>query len=183
MNGKESFVSYLESLVKKQDRGALAHLRQGLGKPTGAVPEMHRYVVPFLPPKASRRLEEACYLTAALFALWHQGKDMVILNPPLNLGASLAHMVTSNNEDSLDRRVTALLKSHPEDLPHHLRQVISLLKSKDVPVAWHQLLKDILNWDHPEGFVQRAWAQAFWGRRAVPAGPSFPETPEEEINE
>lgn len=183
MNLEESFISYLENLVRKQDRGALAHLRRGLGKPPGAAPEMYRYVVPFLPPAAFRRQEEAFYLIAALFAFWHQGKDRVDPNPPPNLGASLAHMVTSNNEDSLDRRLTALLKSHPEDLPHHLRQVISLLKGKDVSVAWHQLLKDILNWDHPEGFVQRAWARAFWGRRPKPASPSLPEIPEEEISE
>lgn len=183
MNLEERFIGYLESLVKKQDRGALAHLRRGLGKPPGVAPEMHRYVVPFLPPAPSRRLEEAYYLLAALFAFWHQGKDTVAPNPPPNLGASLAQMVTSDNEDSLDRRVTTLLKSHPEDLPHHLRQTISLLKSKEVPVAWQQLLKDILNWDHPEGFVQRTWARAFWGRRAAPAGPALTEITEEDLNE
>lgn len=183
MSLEDRFIGYLESLVRKQDRGALAHLRRGLGKPPGTVPEMHRYVIPFLPATPSPPLEEAYYLIAALFAFWHQGKDTVAANPPPNLGASLAIMVTEKNEDSLDRRLTALLKSHPEDLPHHLRQAISLLKSNDMPVAWQQLLKDILNWDHPEGFVQRAWARAFWGRRPIPAGPSIPESPEEEITE
>ncbi|MEJ5330684.1 MAG: type I-E CRISPR-associated protein Cse2/CasB [Desulfobaccales bacterium] len=181
MNLEERFIGYLESLVKNQDRGALAQLRRGLGKPPGAAPEMHRYVVPFLPATPSPTLEEAYYLIAALFAFWHQGKDTVASNAPPNLGASLACMVTKDNEDSIDRRFTALLKSHPRDLSHHMRQAIGFLKSKEVPVAWQQLLRDILNWEHPEGFVQRDWARAFWGRRAVWAPPALPETPEEEI--
>lgn len=182
MNSEERFISYLESLVQRQDRGALAHLRRGLGKPPGGAPEMLRYVVPYLPDLPSRRQEEAWYLVAALFAFWHQGKDALTPNPPANLGASLARMVDAHNEDSLDRRLTALLKSHPEDLPQHLRQVVGLLKSKDIPVDWRQLLKDLLNWDHPEFRVQRKWAQAFWGRRPAAAPAATLETPEGEAD-
>jgi hypothetical protein len=32
-----------------------------------------------------------------------------------------------------------------EDLPNHLRQIISLLKSKDAPVNWRQLLRELSN--------------------------------------
>jgi CRISPR type I-E-associated protein CasB/Cse2 len=168
---KSPFIQYLEDLVRRQDRGALADLRRGLGKPPGTALEMHRYVVRYLPPNLSRRQEEAYYLLAALFAYWHQGKDAVAPSPPTDLGASLARMATGDNEDSLDRRFTALLKSHPEDLPHHLRQVMGLLKSKDVPVDWRELLKDLLNWDHEDQFVQRKWARSFWGRRSAAATP------------
>ncbi|MFC1982978.1 hypothetical protein ACFLV5_04280 [Chloroflexota bacterium] len=37
------FISRLEKLVSDKDRGALATLRRGLGKPTGTAREMDRY--------------------------------------------------------------------------------------------------------------------------------------------
>lgn len=170
------FISYLEGMVRRQDLGALAALRRGLGKPPGMALEMARYVVPFL-PRQRVWAEEAYYLVAALFAYWHQGRAAMGANPPGNLGASLAllALLDPNAGPSLDLRVTALLKSHRDDLPVHLRQAVRLLKSKDVPVDWQHLLKDLLNWDHEDLFVQRAWARAFWGRRTEAETTSQPD--------
>ena len=53
--------------------------------------------------------------------------------------------------------------AHPDDLPFFLRQAVSFLKSKDVPINWHQLMRDINHWNHPDRFVQHNWANAFWG--------------------
>jgi CRISPR system Cascade subunit CasB len=64
----------------------------------------------------------------------------------------------------LERRFTVLLSAHVDDLPFYLRQAISFLKSKEVAVNWNQLLSDLLNWDHPDHFVQKAWARSFWER-------------------
>lgn len=166
------FISYLEDLVRRQDRAAVATLRRGLGKPPGQTLDMCRYVVPFLAPAVPRRREEVYYLVAALFAHWHQGRDSVGAGAPRNLGASLALMVTSETGPSLDMRFTALLKSHCDDLPVHLRQAVGLLKSNDISINWQQLLKDLLNWDHQDQFVQRHWAHAFWGRQPEADTPS-----------
>lgn len=179
----QPFIAYLENLVRRQDRGALAQLRRGLGKPPGLALEMHRYVVPFLPP-ARPWEEEVYYLVAALFALWHQGQDTVAANPPKNLGASLARLVDQANADSVERRFLALLKSHADDLPHHLRQIVALLKGKDIPLDWRQLLQDLKQWGHPDRFVQKSWARAFWGRAAAasPAPETETTTTTEEIS-
>jgi len=155
-------IDSLEKLVRDQDRGALAALRRGLGKSPGMAMEMHRYVVPFL-PRGRPREEEVYYLVAALFAYWHQGESAVAARPPENLGASLARLRTTDSGPSLELRFTALLKSHRDDLPTHLRQVVGLLKSKEVPVHWRNLFRDLRNWDHEDGWVQRAWAKSFWG--------------------
>ena len=155
----------LIELVQRQDRAALAALRQGLGRPPGAALDMYRYVIPYLPPEASSRYVETAFLIAALFAFWHQGRDQVHPAPPPDLGASLAAMADESNQDSLDRRFTALLTCHGADLAVHLRQVVSLLKSKDIALHWPQLFQDVLQWEHPEAFVQRRWARSFWGRR------------------
>jgi CRISPR system Cascade subunit CasB len=69
-------------------------------------------------------------------------------------------------EKRIEKRLLALLNCHRDDLPDHLRQVISLLKSKDTPVNWAKLLHDIKGWDWESRDVQRSWAWGFWASRA-----------------
>jgi CRISPR system Cascade subunit CasB len=161
------FIAQLERLVSEKDRGALAALRRGLGKPPGTVREMDRYVLPYL----RGAQENACYLVSALFAYWYQGKDDIVKNTPANLGDSLRWLVdheaseNSNREDAekrVEKRLVALLNCHRDDLPDHLRHTIGLLKSKEIPVDWTQLLWDIQNWQRESRDVQREWARKFW---------------------
>jgi CRISPR system Cascade subunit CasB len=158
------FIAYLYSLAKNEDRGALAALRRGLGQPPGAAPTMFRYIIPYLPENADRFTEAAYYQVASLYALHSKSTEAG------NLGAHLRQAVDANNSDALERRFTALLVSHPDDLPNYLRQTISYLKSKEIPVNWQQLLYDLQAWDYPERRVRvhKAWAGAFWGRRIEP---------------
>ncbi len=174
---EQKFIDHLEWLVKEKDRGALAALRRGLGKPPGTAREMDRHVLPYLPPESSLPLgvkekqENAYYLVGTLFAFWHQGKDGLTANPPQNLGASLHVLVEQEvkngaerdkAEDRTEKRLVALLNCHRDDLAEHLRHVISLLKAKDVRVDWMQLLRDIQGWHWESRGVQRQWARQFW---------------------
>ena len=155
------FITYLKSLVEKDDRGALASLRRGLGQVPGTVPEMYRYVIPLLPENPPRWQEKSFYLIASLFA------SHPVWTSKGNLGNHLAKARNDNNEGALERRFTALLSAHPDDLPDYLRQTISLLKSnqKEIPINWNQLLSDLQWWSHPEygDRVRKNWATSFWG--------------------
>jgi hypothetical protein len=84
-----------------------------------------------------------------------------------NLGNHLAKARAEGNEDALERRFTALLSAHPDDLPDYLRQTISILKSKEIPINWNQLFSDVQWWSHPDygDRVKKRWATAFWGTR------------------
>lgn len=159
-----AFVDHLESLVATQDRAALAALRRGLGKDPGTVAEMYRHVVPWLPAGASPWQEDAYYIVAALFA-WHQGNWHREDDSPraTNLGASFARLAASVESDSVEGRFVAMLNCHRDDLPTHLRHAVGLLKSKEIPVDWSQLLRDIQNWGLESRPVQRGWARAYWG--------------------
>lgn len=155
------FIGYLQSLAEGGDRGALASLRRGLGQPPGTVADMYRYVEPFLGQERSVGFKEsAFYLVAALFALH-----------PLSTGSGNmgTHMRASDPEnksgDALERRFTALLAAHSDDLLDYLRQAVSFLKSKDVPINWNQLLWDLQKWNGEDRRIQKDWARAFWGRR------------------
>ena len=161
---EERFIDRLQKLADGQERGALASLRRGLGQPPGTVADMYRYVEPFLGELGSgaRFKESAFYLVAALFALHPKSTDEG------NMGTHLAKTRTDSGADALERRFTALLAAHPDDLPEYLRQSISFLKSKDVPVNWNQLIWDLENWekrDDPKYSVQKKWARSFWGGR------------------
>lgn len=157
MSQTQPFITYLESL--REDRGALAALRRGLGQPLGQAREMYPYVVRWLPPQASSQREAAFYLVAALFA-YHSDPG-----GNGNAGQAFRRALSPDSDSSaIERRFTALLTAHQDDLPFYLRQAIGFLKSKDVPVDWHQLLTDVLGWGHPAGYVQKQWARAFWGR-------------------
>ncbi|MCC9077953.1 type I-E CRISPR-associated protein Cse2/CasB [Litorilinea aerophila] len=157
--GQVPFITYLESLRDQEDRGALAALRRGLGAP-GTAHSMFPYVVPWLPEGASRQQEDAYFLVAALFA-YHPAPGGTG-----NMGDHFARARTPDGDDTaIERRFTALLAAHREDLPVFLRQAVGFLRSKEVPVNWHTLFRDIRYWDHPSGYVQRNWARAFWQRR------------------
>jgi len=158
----ERFISYLEDLARNEDRAALAALRRGLGKRPGEAAETHRYVLRFNPEQWE---ETAYYLVAGLFAMhpesWSRKEDDKRLT---NLGASFAGMKSKADSDSsIERRFVALLDCHEDDLAEHLRHAVSLLRSKEIPVDWLQLLQDLRNWTHEERRVQRRWARAFWG--------------------
>ena len=150
----DHFVAHLETLRERQDRGALAALRRGLGSVPGTVPSAYPHILPWAPHY--RKAEDACYIIGPLFALHPQ---------PGGTGtAGRAFSKVSDPSDSLEKRFVALLNCHRDDLPNHLRQAVSLLKAKDVPIDWRRLLRDILNWDHESRFVQQQWAREFWQR-------------------
>jgi CRISPR system Cascade subunit CasB len=155
------FIRYLQKLADGQDRGALASLRRGLGQPPGTVADMYRYVEPYLGADA-RYKESAFYLVATLFALHPKSADGG------DMGRHLAATRSEGGEDALERRFTALLAAHPDDLPEYLRQVVSFLKSKEIPINWDQLLRDLQGWGREDRVIQKKWARSFWGGRQLP---------------
>ncbi|MCZ7543321.1 MAG: type I-E CRISPR-associated protein Cse2/CasB [Anaerolineae bacterium] len=81
-----------------------------------------------------------------------------------NMGAHFAAAKAQNPQQvtAIERRFASLLAAHPDDLPFYLRQAVSYLRSKEIPINWHELMGDLRHWDHPERRVQQRWARAFW---------------------
>lgn len=159
----ERFVTFLQGLEESNDRGALAVLRRGLGRPPGEEPEMHKYVVRWADGEQSRWVENTYYLIASLFA-YHPVQLNTGDVAQSNLGASFARLSEADgmSPEGVERRFTSLLNVPGEDLHLHLRHAVSLLKSKGVPVDWVRLLNDLWWWDDEDRWVQRRWARAFW---------------------
>jgi len=163
-----AFIEWLNGLII--DRGAMAILRRGLGKPPGTVHQMDRYILKFFSDKLEDSEYSRYYLIASLFAFWYQGKDEPVSDSPPDLGASLRSLVDiesdNNNRDDIEKRhekrFAALLNCHKDEMPEHLRHIISLLKSKNIAINWAQLLCDLRGWDREDHSVQRTWARSFW---------------------
>lgn len=151
------FVKSLEKLYHDRDRAALAKLRRGLGKKEGT-PEMCRYVAPYLPDDAKPYVTKRYFLIAALFSLHPD---------PAVRGTSMGKVFRAMMSDSpsVEKRFENLLSVDAEDLSGHLRQAVSLAKSKGVRVDFHQLFYDIdvKNWNRSDRRVQLQWARDFWG--------------------
>ncbi len=79
-----------------------------------------------------------------------------------NLGAHIRALDPQMENDATERRFVQLLRMRRDTLEPRLRQQISILKAKDIPVNWHQLMRDVRHWDHENRFVQRNWASGFW---------------------
>ena len=160
------FINYLYSLADGSRRGALADLRRGLSEPPGTAPEMFPYVTRWIPEEARSTWKESVYyLVAGLFAYYQSGSGTVG-KQKLTAGNLGDHCRRAAQEkqcsDSFEKRFTALLNANTEDLPVLLRQMVSLLKSSDVPINWNRLFKDLQYWNTESRFVQRQWANGFW---------------------
>lgn len=135
-------------------RAALARLRRALGKPPGAAVEALPHVVPFLPDNIRDWDREAFFLVGVLFA--HHPTPYEARE---NLGDALRH---AGDHESAERRFAALLSCRSERLAYHLRQAVRLAQSKEIPINYRRLLFDLLDWDHPDRYVQLKWARSYW---------------------
>ncbi len=160
------FVEYLYSLATDKRRGALADLRRGLSEPPGTAPVMFPYVARWVPKDARNTWrEKVYYLTAALFAYYQSGSSIQSKRRLTtgNMGDHCRQAATKEKRSaSFEMRFSSLLKSNLDDLPVLLRQMVSLLKSADVPINWDQLFHDLFYWNSESQFVQRQWANSYW---------------------
>ncbi len=153
------FVNYLERLNQNDNKAALATLRKAAGKPPGSIMDVYPTIVPWLREDAKPWEERTAFTIAPLFALHPKpgGKG--------NMGYTFNRIKIQTNSESTEGRFVALLNCHPDDLYKHLRHAISLAKSKDISINWHQLYYDMQQWSHPDGFIQKQWAKSFWSRK------------------
>ncbi len=153
---QRTFIGGLLNLAKegKEDRGALADLRSGLGKKPGEMARVHKYVAPYLPEGSFN--DQWYYLIATLFGSFPKHRA------GRSLGAAFRPLRTKS--DSMEARFVALLNAHADDLDGHLRHAVALLKTHEQPLDfdWFRLFGDLLQWDHPEGHVQLRWARDFY---------------------
>lgn len=152
---RNPLVEYLESLARDVDRAQLAALRKSL-RPDGRW-EGLRIVLPFVADGPYRQQrEDDALLLASLFALHPETGSS-------SLARAVRNVRSERGSESIEGRFVALLASEREDLDHHLRHAVTLVRSsaRSPGIDWRRLHRDIRHWS--TDWVRRQWARDFWG--------------------
>jgi len=157
-----NFIQKLSGL----DAADRARLKRNAGKTVAEARGINLLIYRLLPPGLTPAQEETYFLVATLYPLAAEAKRG-------NLGVSLRQAQKTTNRKGLDRRIEALLDAETSQLPFRLRQTIHYLQSNRVPVDWACLLTDLLQWNHPDRFVQKNWARAYYSTAEMNQNPSI----------
>lgn len=168
------FIEWLEGLNKK-DTKVRAVLRRSLAFDPGAFVPAYPYVEPFVKNESNSWRREMHYLVAGLWAAhWREGRP----DSRMTIGKACAAHQAISGSTSTEHRFITLLDSDGDQLPHHLRQMISLLK--DHPIDFDALLTDLLFWNDDRKRTQNAWARDFY-RNLEDDTKTEPTTQEEQL--
>lgn len=155
-------------------RAALAELRRGVGKKPGDVPQLWGYFLQDMPEeffgdKEPSKAEWAVYTSLTLFALHQQGKDPksdTMNKEGYSFGTAVNKLV--HNEDERERVArrfyAAATASSMEELSHHMRGIIQLLRGEGVPLDYPMLAADLYRYQFSSlvSNVRLKWGQDFY---------------------
>lgn len=163
-------------LNSSQSRGNLANIRNSINRPLNNSTNLLQLLFRYLPEdflSTDGKLtneEKAVVTTIQLYALHQQSKkDSVLLSDEdekwKNLGYSLSFLRSEKNSVAVDRRFNTMITSSTfEELSHHMRQMIKLLKSKtDAKVNYTKLSGDLYKFLTGYGEeVKFSWASRYY---------------------
>lgn len=173
-------IDYLTALSDQGGgKAELALLRRGLGKIPGEIPEVLGILLTDMPEdflsKGSKttREEWACYLALTLYALHQQGNDPKIspmhTENRCSIGSALSSLAESYEDANAKQRLTVKLQTlatskDMSELSYHLRSVVKLLKTKNIPLNYAQLAGDLYLYQDTtaRSGVFLIWAQDFY---------------------
>lgn len=164
-------------------KAALANLRRGVGREPGELPQLFGtilYEMPedFLSQNGNATKEEwVCYISLTLYALHQQGHNgenqEMHTREKIGIGKAMYRLALSYEGDPnaeqrmLQRLKTLVTAVDMKELSYHLRGIIQLLKSRDIPLNYEILAEDLYELQFPEGKnrVSLRWGQDFYGGR------------------
>jgi CRISPR system Cascade subunit CasB len=168
---KEDFVSTFVKRLQDLEPGERARFKRNAGL---AMDEAHNVLGLFYKRLLYDRTlrdwwEEIYFLVATLFPFEKKRKreqESSFAEPterPRNFGASLGQIRRSiKGVEGLDTRFERLLDADEQQMPFYLRREIQYLFNNNGRVDWERLLKDLLDWNHPDRWVQRTWARDYF---------------------
>ncbi|GAA2689087.1 MULTISPECIES: type I-E CRISPR-associated protein Cse2/CasB [Actinosynnema] len=151
----------------------LARLRRGAGKPAGSVNEILQHTVSekFAGPGAGDLAtpgEVAAHVALTLYAVHQQSQRKRMHRRGWGLGHSVRMLHPQEfeaNPPPVLRRFQALGTSQSTDeLVHHLRGVVQLLRGQTIPLDYALLADELVLWQRPGGAstLRLRWGRAFY---------------------
>lgn len=167
---------YLTECKDNSDgKATLAHLRRGIGKTPGEIPELWGIFLNELPERLTSNngiptsAEWAVYISMTLFAMHQQGKSDSVHSEGISFGKAVAGLMDENSDGErvrIMRRFAPIITA--KDMPefsHHMRCMVQLLRTKDnIRLDYAKLAEDIYDFQYEESRkkVQLRWGQDFY---------------------
>jgi CRISPR system Cascade subunit CasB len=92
--------------------------------------------------------------------LWANHWRVGMTGVPMTLGKACAAYQVASASTSTERRFITLLDADADQLPHRLRQMISLLKEQSID--FDDLLTRLFSWNDDQKRTQNIWARDFY---------------------
>lgn len=155
-------------------RAALAHLRRGVGKDVGSVPQIWQYTHVDGPDGVWTDCQEtAVHLALTQWALHQQSESTPMHSADRTFGEALRVLATRQDAESPEttpayRRMMALAGSRTlPGITTHARGLIGLLKSEGISFDYGRWAEDLLTIQMPGrgADVQRRWGRDFYRLR------------------
>lgn len=154
---------------------ALARLRRGIGKEPGSQPEIWDITLEGMPEELQGRgnqpsyAERAAHTALTLFALHQQGKSMrekCMYEQEQSLGKAMRIFIhhDPDREQAVTRRFVATVTADSfSELTWHLRGLIQLLRTKDIPLDYPALAADLYHFQFPgqQDHIRLQWGRQF----------------------
>ena len=165
----------LKSTNDSAARATLAKLRRGIGHNPGELPEIWGEYLLGMPEELLGRGSEiscaewAVYTSLTFFAFHQQGKDrksQPMHCAGISLGTAAARLIHKEDEDRerISRRFyPAATATDMIELNHHLRGLVSLLRSEDIPLDYARLASDLFLFQSPDfaDSIRLRWGEDF----------------------
>ena len=163
-------------------RATLAQLRRGIGRHPGSMPDIWDFTLGDLPGEFHSQTgdptpgEWAAHIALTLFALHQQGKNLHdeamsvsdASKPDRSLGHAVRTLVMERGSDAdtaIRRRFSVVVTSDStEELAHHLRGLIQLLRNDGIALDYPRLAEDLYKFQLPalRDGVRLRWAQDYY---------------------
>ncbi len=171
----ERRIRQIQALPEHPRRAALANLRRGIGRSPGELPELWGSFLQEMPTEffaqrgSPTAAEWAVYLALTLFALHQQSQDKPMCAQGAGIGQAVRRLAAGQREDPQEsgafKRFSALITSDSmEEVSHHLRGLIQLLRSEGLPLDYPQLAFDLFELQFPDSAprVKLRWGQDYF---------------------
>jgi CRISPR system Cascade subunit CasB len=152
---------------------ALARLRRAVGKPPGAVGDILEYTLAdeFVhrgAGDAPTAAETAAHISMTLYAVHQQARTQRMHQRGHGLGRAVRTLHPAepgSPPDPILRRFQALGTADSlDELVHHTRGIVQLLRAKQVPLDYGLLADHLLRWQRPGGAaaIRLQWGREFY---------------------
>ena len=170
-------IQFLSHAQESTVKSTLAQLRRGIGKHPGGTPQIWNLTLENLPDsllskdsQGSPTIGEwAAHITLTLFALHQQGHDIraeLMSRDEGKFGKAVRKLVENDDDlPRIKRRFDATVTSdNVEEISHHLRGLVQLLKANSIPLDYPGLAHD-LYWfqiQKTRDNIRLKWGQDFY---------------------